>query len=63
LLLGWNLIILRKHRTQNRVDNAEHGRVGEGLHQEGLARRESQNKARGEEDKKEDGDNDVGVHL
>jgi hypothetical protein len=62
LLLGVDLIILREHGAEHRIDNAEHRGVGEGLDPERLSGRESQEKARGQKHKKKHGDEDVGVH-
>ena len=57
------LIILGERHAQTGIDGAKHDSVGHHLHQMGLAGRQGQEDARGQQDKEHDGDNHVHIHL
>ena len=56
-------IILRERRAETGVDQTEDNGVGEHLDEVTLTGREGQKHSRGEDDKKDDGDNNVEVHV
>lgn len=56
-------IVLRERHAKARVHDAEDNCVGHDLDEVALARGEGQKHARGEEDKKNDGDDDVEIHV
>ena len=57
------LVILRKHRAENRVHHTEDNGVGHRLDEQGLAWGEGEENAGGEEDEQNNGDNDVEIHV
>ena len=61
--IGAGLIVLRERLAQTPVHDAEHYGVGEHLRRLAGARRESQENARRQEDKQQNRDDNVKVHL
>lgn len=55
-------VVLRERRAEECIDHAEDDRVGERLHPEGLAGRQSEEETRREEHEQKDGDDHVAVH-
>jgi hypothetical protein len=57
------LIVLGERHTQTGVDSTEYNGMGHHLNDVGLAGRQGQQNARGQQDKENHGDNDVHIHL
>jgi hypothetical protein len=55
------LVILRKYRAESPVDETEHHGVGHNLREATGTGRKGEKYARGEEDEKDDGDEDIRI--